>query len=387
MNRPIRVAADASIPFLAGELESFVDIQYYSASEIQRETIKERDALLIRSRTKCDAQILEGSNIRFVGTATTGYDHIDTSYCEAKGIKWSYAPGCNASSVVQYLASALLTIARTKHIELKKMTIGIVGVGNIGRKAARLARTLDMRVLLHDPPRMRAEGTDGFVELSELIDKSNIISFHVPLNEEGIDKTYHMADASFFARLNHSAILLNTSRGHVIETNALKTAIKDGIINVCILDVWENEPEIDRELLNMVDIATPHIAGYSAEGKANGTAVCVREISSFFALGTKKNWYPREIPLPDKPREITLDSRGKPNQELITEAVLATYSIHRDDQSLRKSVGTFEKQREDYPIRREFPFYQVTLLNGNEDARQKLRHLGFENVQIMSAPK
>jgi erythronate-4-phosphate dehydrogenase len=229
---------------------------------------------------------------------------------------------------------------------------------------------------------MRAEGTEGFVDLGKLIGASDIISFHVPLIKEGIDKTYHMADAAFFATLNHKIILLNTSRGLVIETQALKNAIKNRIVDACVLDVWENEPEIDLELLKLVDIATPHIAGYSAEGKASGTAACIREISSFFKFGIDKNWYPQGIPSPDYSREIVLDSRDKTNQELISEAVLVTYPIDRDDQHLRNSVGTFEKQRVNYPVRREFPFFRVTLLYGEEAARQTLSHIGFSNIRI-----
>jgi erythronate-4-phosphate dehydrogenase len=382
MNHRIKVVADANIPFLSGVLEPYADIQYYSAAEIHRENIKGRNALLIRTPTKCDAQLLDGSDIKFIGTATIGYDHIDTDFCKARGIKWTHAPGCNASSVTQYFVSAILTIAQRKKIELSKMTIGIIGVGNVGRKAARLAQSLGMKVLLNDPPRMRAEGTEGFVDLGKLIGASDIISFHVPLIKEGIDKTYHMADAAFFATLNHKIILLNTSRGLVIETQALKNAIKNRIVDACVLDVWENEPEIDLELLKLVDIATPHIAGYSAEGKASGTAACIREISSFFKFGIDKNWYPQGIPSPDYSREIVLDSRDKTNQELISEAVLVTYPIDRDDQHLRNSVGTFEKQRVNYPVRREFPFFRVTLLYGEEAARQTLSHIGFSNIRI-----
>jgi len=196
-----------------------------------------------------------------------------------------------------------------------------------------------------------------------------------------------MADELFFAKLGRKTILLNTSRGPVVKTCALKDAIKNGTIDTCVLDVWENEPDIDQELLNMVDLATPHIAGYSADGKANGAAICVREISSFFNLGIDKNWYPSEIPSPSHSRELVLDCRGKTNQEIISEAVLATYSIIRDDEILRKSVTTFERQRNNYPVRREFPFYQITLVHGNEDLRQTLSDIGFQNLRHKSKIK
>jgi len=381
MKRQIKVIADANIPFLPGVLDPYAEVRYLPSSEIHRESIRGSDALFIRTRTRCGPQLLDGSGIKFIATASIGFDHIDTHYCESRHITWVHAPGCNSWSVTQYVASALLTVARTKNFDLSRMTIGIVGVGNVGRKVAGLAQSLGLRVFLNDPPRMRTEGRDGFVDLDELMTESDIISFHVPLIHDGVDKTQHMADESFFAKLGHKAVLLNTSRGPVVETRALKDALRKGNIDACVLDVWENEPDIDRELLDAVDIATPHIAGYSADGKANGTAVCVREMNSFFHLGMDENWYPAEIPSPSDSRDLVLDCRGKKKPEIISEAVLATYSVLRDDETLRESVATFERQRNGYPVRREFPFYRVTLLHGSEDIRRTLADLGFSGSE------
>ena len=229
MNDRIRIVADANIPFLRGVLEPYADVRYLPAAEIRPESIRGTDALLIRTRTKCDARLLKGSRIVFIGTATIGYDHIDTAYCEAHGIRWVHAPGCNSSSVAQYVASALLTVARTKSLDLGRTTIGIVGVGHVGGKVSRLARSLGMRVLLNDPPRMRAEGRSGFVDLDALLDESDIITFHVPLTREGMDATHHLADERLFAQAEaEGPSFLNTSRGPVHETRALKAAIKAG---------------------------------------------------------------------------------------------------------------------------------------------------------------
>lgn len=377
-NKITKILADDKIPFLKGVLDPFVEIVYLDPSNINKVTVYDKDALIIRTRTKCNSELLEGSKIRFIATATIGFDHIDTEYCKSKNIKWINAPGCNSSSVMQYMASALLKIAYKKNINLDEKTIGIIGVGNVGRKVARLAKILGLNVLLNDPPRMRVEGNAGFVNLDELINKSDIITFHVPLIRGGIDNTYHMADEIFFKRFHNKKLLINTSRGEVIKTSDLKNAVKNKTIDGCILDVWENEPIIDKELLNIIDIATPHIAGYSADGKANGTSVCVNNINSFFKLGLKEDWYPHEIPLPQKPEHFNINCSDKLYQQIIYDIISYTYDIAEDDKLLRKSPSTFEKQRSDYPVRREFAFYKINLENGDKKIKNNLTKLGFK---------
>jgi erythronate-4-phosphate dehydrogenase len=377
-NNKIRIVADSKIPFLKGVLEPFSDIDYLDPSEINNNILKDKDAIIIRSRTICNSILLDRTNIKFIATATIGFDHIDISYCESNNIKWISAPGCNSSSVMQYIASALIIIARRKNLNLSDLTIGVIGVGNVGSKVARLAALLGMKVLLNDPPRMRREGNKGFVSLEKLISESDIITFHVPLNKEGIDKTFHMADESFLRNMKKKKILINTSRGPVIETSALKNAIKCGIIIGCVLDVWENEPEIDRELLNLIDIATPHIAGYSADGKANGTSICIKGISSFFNLSIDKDWYPSELPVSVNPKVFTIDCKEKSDREVMEQAILASYNIIRDDEILRNSIETFEKQRSNYPIRREFSYYSIKLLEHGKGIIQKINDLGFK---------
>ncbi len=378
MNNRIKIIADDKIPFLKGVLEPFAQVTYLSPKQITKEAVNDADALLVRTRTKCNAELLEDSNVKFIATATIGYDHIDRVYCDSKNIRWVSAPGCNSSSVQQYIASALVTIANRKKIKLAEQTIGIVGVGNVGSKIEKVAKTFGMDVLLCDPPRQRVEANNQFVSLDELVKKSDIITFHVPLNRSGEDKTFHIADEQFFESFSESKIVFNSSRGEVIETNALKNAVKNGSVADLLLDVWENEPNIDLELLDLTDIATPHIAGYSADGKANGTAMCVKELANYFNLPIDTDWYPNEIPNPKNPAIIKLDCNGLEEEEVIKKVILHTYKIEEDDQRLRAEVETFEKQRGDYPVRREFTFYTLDLKNCKENVQNKLYQLGFK---------
>jgi erythronate-4-phosphate dehydrogenase len=375
----MKVIADNMIPFLEGVLEPFADIVYLPGKDITNDMIQDADALLIRTRTKCTGQLLKGSKVQFIATATIGYDHIDTGYCEKNGICWTNAPGCNSSSVQQYIASALVTLSHKKGFDLKDKTLGIIGVGNVGSKIVRLAEQLGMTVYLNDPPRERKEGRCQFISLEGIIRECDIITFHVPLNMAGIDKTYHMVDDSLLNKINAGTIIMNSSRGEVVDSEALITALESGHISASVLDVWEKEPDIDRKLLEMADIATPHIAGYSADGKANGTMMSVRALSKFFGLGID-DWIPDDIPVPSD-TQIRIDCKGKRDDLIIQEAILATYTILDDDKRLRNSADTFEKQRGDYPLRREFHAYSVMLSEKRTEARKRLKRLGF-NIEM-----
>jgi erythronate-4-phosphate dehydrogenase len=373
----MKIVADDKIPFLKGALEPFAEVVYVPGKEISGEIARNADALLIRTRTKCNEKLLKETNVRFIGTATIGYDHIDTSYCEKNNITWTNAPGCNSSSVQQYITAALLKIAHDKRFSLKNKTLGIVGVGNVGSKVERAARILGMNVLLNDPPRAEKEGTANFVSLEELIAGSDIITVHVPLNLSGKHKTYHLFDKEKFQLLNKGTWFFNSSRGEVAETEAFKHAIKSGKINA-VVDVWENEPDIDPELMSLAYITTPHIAGYSTDGKANGTSMVVNSLSAFFGLPLKQ-WYPVNVPAPQNP-VIEINGKNKTDDEILYEAVMQTYSIESDHMRLRNSPETFEKQRGDYPLRREFPAYNVLLKSASESAVKKLSMLGFKIV-------
>lgn len=371
MKNKIKIIADDKIPFLKGVLEPYGNIEYYPGKEITKDKIIDADALIIRTRTKCNADLLYDTNVKLITTATIGYDHIDTNYCEENNLKWLNAPGCNSLSVHQYITTVLLHIAEKENIDLTQKVLGIVGVGNVGSKIQKAANALGMKILLNDPPRERNESNSKFVSLEKIKEEADIITYHVPLNNDGIDKTYHLADEKFFNELNKMPIIINSSRGEVVETSAIKNAIKNKKVSNVILDVWENEPEIDLELLEMTDISTPHIAGYSAEGKANGTSVCVNAVNKFFNLGIQENWYPTEIPLSKNGNEIEIDCSNKNDQQILSEAVSQTYDLLYDSILLKKSPETFEKQRGDYPIRREFSNYKVKLKSNNSSVEKK----------------
>jgi erythronate-4-phosphate dehydrogenase len=372
----IRIIADENIPYLKGVLEPYADINYLPGSQINRNSISDADALLVRTRTRCNSELLSGSRVKFIGTATIGFDHIDTDFCDNNNINWTNARGCNSSSVMQYIASALLRISAEAGFSLKDSTLGIIGVGNVGSKVQKLAGAMGMRIILNDPPRERNEGSDIFSSLSHLLNGSDIITLHVPLNADGQDKTLHLFNEETFSNVRKGAWFINSSRGEVAETEAVKDALGGEILKGTVIDVWEREPEIDIPLMHMSFLATPHIAGYSADGKANGTSVVVRQLSEFFNLPLT-DWYPSEIPAPPAPL-IPIDCNGKGNEEILRKAVLHTYNIVEDDIRLRFDPTRFEKERENYPVRREFNAYTVELRDGNDEISQLLQSLGFK---------
>jgi erythronate-4-phosphate dehydrogenase len=373
----MKVICDSDIPFLKGALEPYCEVIYSRGSDISREMVKEADALVVRTRTKCDASLLEGSNVRFIATATIGYDHIDTAWCESHGIRWTNAPGCNSWSVQQYIGSILVTMARQFGFSFREKTLGVVGVGNVGSKVARLAALLGFRVLLCDPPRARREGSGSFVSIDEIISRSDIITLHVPLIRDGEDATFHMFDSSRLAKMNQNQILINSSRGEVVDGAALKNALAQKKILAASLDVWENEPQIDPELLSLLFTGTPHIAGYSVDGKATGTTMSVQALGKFFDLPCK-DWEVTEVPPSLQPTEFSIDVTGKTPQEVLADAILHTYDIKNDDAALRADVASFEKQRSHYPVRREFPAFSVKTQNDDTGRSTVfLREAGF----------
>lgn len=374
MNRP-RIIVDDKIPFLTGVLEPYANIKYMPGNQIKRDSISNADALLIRTRTKCNQSLLKGTSVKFIATATIGYDHIDTKYCNEQKILWANAPGCNSSSVQQYLVAALLTLAEKNNFSLSDKTIGIVGVGNVGSKVYAAAKLLGLNVKLNDPPRAKIERSSGFVSLDEIVQTSDIITLHVPLNKEDPYKTFHLFDKELLGKMKKNSWLINSSRGEVVETSALKTALISGKLQGAVLDVWENEPNIDTELLRLVDISTPHIAGYSADGKANGTAQVVRSLSNYFGFPLG-NFYPNRLPPPFNPT-IFVDAGLKTSEHVFKEVVFHTYPIIEDHQKLQQSPEFFEQQRSQNNWRREFPAYTVQISNGCMDEWKVLHDLGF----------
>jgi len=371
----LRIIADKNIPFLRGVLEPYADVQYLPGNLINRESVGEADALIIRTRTICDRFLLEESQVKFIGTATIGYDHIDTEYCKSKGITWINAPGCNSSSVQQYVSAALIVLSQKFNFRLSEKTLGIIGVGNVGSKVSTAAALLGMKVKLNDPPRAVREGNKGFTTLDEILETCDIITLHVPLTMEGEFRTFHLFDGPAIKKIKTGAILMNTSRGEVIETKALKKALSCGRIAGSVIDVWENEPGIDLELLRLASITTPHIAGYSADGKANGTAMVVKALSRHFNLPLT-GFYPTGLIPPENP-VIEADGNGQTGQQIIDDTVIHTYPIMSDHERLRQSPETFEVQRGNYPNRREFNAYTANVSSPNRDAGTILENLGF----------
>lgn len=380
----MKIIADNKIPFLAGALEPYAQVIYLPGSETTPQVVADADAVITRTRTICNESLLKGSNVKMIATATIGFDHIDTAWCDANGIEWTNAPGCNSWSVQQYIASLLVNLAQTFGFDCKDKTLGVIGVGNVGSKVAHIAELLGFKVLLNDPPRAAKEGPAGFTSLDTLLEKSDIITCHVPLQKDGPYATYHMFDKERIAKLRKDQFLINSSRGPVVDNAALKDALKTKSIAGASLDVWENEPNIDTELMDLLYTATPHIAGYSLDGKANGTTMSVQAIARKFNLPCK-DWHVTDIPLPAQDVCFTIDVTGKTAAEIIQEAILYTYDIKNDDKRLRASVSTFEKQRSDYPVRREFPAFTVTLDGALtpeliEECVETLEEIGF-NVE------
>jgi len=372
----MKVIIDNKIPYIKGALEPFAEVIYLPGKDTTAEIAKDADAIITRTRTKCNEELLAGSTVKMIATATIGYDHIDTKWCEANGIEWKNAPGCNSWSVVQYIMAGLHTLALEKKMKLEGMTIGIIGAGNVGSKVAKYCQLIGMNVLVNDPPRQRNEGNDGFVSLEEIQEKAEIITIHTPLTYEGADKTFHLIDEKFIDSCSQDFFLINAARGEVADTHAVLTALKFGKIREAIIDCWEKEPEIDLDLLEHTFISTPHIAGYSRDGKANGTSMSIREISKKFGLGID-NWKCSNVELPEKTL-IEIDGTGKTDQEVIAEAILFTYPILGDSNRLKFYPRAFEKQRGDYPIRREFPSFTIQANNIGQKVKNRLRDLGFQ---------
>ncbi len=304
----MKIVIDEKIPFIRGAFERWADVVYAPGRSIDARMVADADALIVRTRTRCDASLLEESSVRIVASATIGFDHIDTVWLEKNGIKWANSPGCNSGSVMQYITSLLFFLAKKHSFDPGSMTLGIVGVGNVGSKVARAASAIGMKVLLNDPPRQRRdEGTDlhpeagmggtQFHPLDTLLTDCDIITFHVPLTHEGDDKPFHLVDRDILSRLGRQKIIINSSRGEVVDNLALREALKSGRLRGAALDVWEGEPAADPQLIDLADIATPHIAGYSVDGKANATISSVRVVADELGL-PMHDWAPAELPQP-----------------------------------------------------------------------------------------
>ena len=332
--RPITVVADSAIPFLRGVLEPWAEVRYLPGNAISADDVRDADALVVRTRTRCDEALLGNSRVRLVATATIGFDHIDTAWCATRGIRVATAAGCNARGVLQWVAALLVHLSRTQGWQPADKTLGIVGVGHVGSLVQQYAEAWGFRVLCCDPPREAREHC-GFLPLETVAREADVLTFHVPLDAA----TRHLADARLFRIMKPGAVVVNSSRGEVVDTQALLASGLD-----CALDVWENEPRLDPRLLGRALVATPHIAGYSEQGKATATALAVRAVAEAFGLPLA-GWYPPAV-APSKPRAI-----GWPE---LCGSIAGAFDIEAQSRRLKASPADFERMRDDYVYRREY---------------------------------
>lgn len=345
----MKIVADKDIPFLEGVFEPYAEVVYKTGSAIAAADVADADALIIRTRTRCDASLLDGSSVRMIATATIGMDHIDLEYCRTHGIHVENAAGCNAGGVMQYVFSALYGVGARKGIKLEDCTFGIIGVGHVGSKVEAMARYLGFNVLLCDPPRAAAEGPEKFCSLEYLLENSDIVTMHVPLDET----TRGMADETFFALMKPGAIFINAARGEVIDEQALIAAAPK--LGAVVIDTWCNEPDINEELLDIADIATPHIAGYSLLGKQNATTMAVQAVARFFGIPELYDFKPQDADSSHEP--VLLDLKGKNHGE-IAAVFQYNYPIFTDDFRLRMEPHKFDKLRTEYQYRRDIYYIE-----------------------------
>ena len=342
----MKIVIDKAIPFIEGVFEPYAqEIIYKEGSAIDRDDLRDADALIVRTRTKCGRKLLHGTNVKIIATATIGTDHIDMEYCRRHSIYVRNAAGCNAGGVMDYVFSALYGTASRKTIDLTGATFGVIGVGNVGGRVAAMASYLGFKVYQCDPPRAQSEGPAGFCSLEELLQNSQIVSLHVPLNK----KTRHMADKSFFGQMLPGAFFINTARGEVVDERALLKAIPR--LGPVIIDTWNNEPKVNKKLMDLVDIATPHIAGYSYQGKQNGTAAAVRAVARFFGIEDLYNYFPPTNV--DELEAVRLDVKGM-SQGQIASVFQYNYPVFTDDFMFRLRPDDFEYLRSNYSYRKEF---------------------------------
>jgi erythronate-4-phosphate dehydrogenase len=378
----MQIVIDRNIPFGKSVFSTLGEVTALDTVQIQPDALQEADILVIRSETKVNPGLLNGSPVRFVGTATIGTDHVDVEYLAARGIGFASAPGCNANSVAEYITAALLTLSHRFGFGLAGKSLGVVGVGNIGSKVVKVGEALGMTVLRNDPPLARQTGDSRFLPLEALMD-ADIITLHVPLSRSGPDATYHFFDATRIAAMKSGSILINASRGAVVETMAIRDALVRKHVRTAVLDVWEKEPTITAELLSLVSIGTAHVAGYSLDGKVNAVRMIYHALCKF--LNVQPTWTGwKELPEPDVSRFLLPEQSGT-KEVMLREAVSQCYDIALDDRLLREMLLQPEKDRASYfmqlrtgyRMRREFFATTVNASPDQQELCNTLKALGF----------
>lgn len=359
------IVADENIPLLDAFFAGFGEIRRVPGRSIDRATVEQADVLLVRSVTNVNRTLLEGSKVRFVGTCTIGTDHLDLEYFNEAGITWASAPGCNARGVVDYVLGSLMTLAEIEGLDLTQRTYGVVGAGEVGGRLIKVLKGLGWNVKVCDPPRQAAEGGD-YVSLEQIIEQCDVISLHTPLTRSGGGATWHLFDQQRLQQLKPGAWLINAARGPVVDNAALRKVLLEREDLQAVLDVWEAEPEVDTALAELCVLATPHIAGYSLDGKQRGTAQIYQAYCAF-------SGQPAVIQLSDllpAPwlSEVTLHADSDPAWAL---AMLCrgVYDPRRDDADFRRSLvgnvgeqrAAFDMLRKQYPVRREIEGLKVRI--------------------------
>ena len=374
------IVADENIPLVDAFFAEFGEIRRLPGRQITRADVHDADVLLVRSVTKVDRDLLEGSAVRFVGTCTIGTDHLALDYFHQEGIQWSSAPGCNARGVVDYVLGSLLTLAEIEGADLNQRTYGVVGAGEVGGRLVNVLKGLGFNVLVCDPPRQAAEGGD-YVSLEQIIERCDVISLHTPLDKSAENATWHLLDQQRLNQLKHGTWLINASRGPVIDNNALREVLTQREDLQAVLDVWEAEPQVDVELADLCVLATPHIAGYSLDGKQRGTAQIYQAFCDF--LGQEAVIKLADLLPAPWLAKLELSADSDPVWALAT-VCRGVYDPRRDDADFRRSlVGTVQEQklafdalRKHYPVRREIEGLQVRIEGESQGLTQMVKALG-----------
>ena len=381
----MQFVVDEEIPFGREAFSHLGSVTLLPGRAMTREALREAHALIVRSVTKVDATLLADTNVQFVGTATTGVEHIDREYLAARDIGFAAALGFNANAVAEYVLTALL-VTHAKGLVLDGKTLGVIGVGRIGSLVAAKAPSLGLRTLLHDPPLARATGDRQYRPLAEIL-RADFITLHVPLTLDGPDATFHLIGADELAHMATSSILINTARGEVVDNAALLKALTGETLGGAVMDVWEREPAIDWNLLNHVTLGTPHVAGYSSDAKINATVMLYHACCRFW--GMKPAWTPpsdHPTPLAPGPSpHVAFDADGKNFQTLAHEIITTLYDLPGDHARMQDALAVpeplrlraFDQLRRDYPHRREFAFSPISIKGGDRNLFARLQTLGI----------
>lgn len=367
----MNITIDKNITLGNEAFSTLGNVNIVDGRNLTRENLKNTTALIVRSVTNVNEQLLKNTPVKFVATATIGTDHLDTDYLKSSGIKYFSAPGCNSTAVTEYILTAITLFCEKKNLKLNECSIGVIGVGNIGSKVAEATRLLGMKVVINDPPREKAEKSDMFSSIEAAL-SCDIITFHTPMIRTGEYKTLHLLNRQNIGMVKPGAIILNASRGGVAENRAILDRVTEQNDISVVLDVWENEPDISSELLRVVDIATPHIAGYSLEGKVNGTYTCYKNLCEF--MGVPPSWKP-DLP---EIKENRIDVTGLGEKEALIQIFQSIYNMKEDDAALKNHSGDmgihFDNLRKNYRVRRESKAYEIRT--DNEVTAGLINYLG-----------